>query len=375
VAPLCCLIAIACADDGMRGGAAGLAAGACCPRTLVLEQPPVFAVTDGDGPPGSSSFALVSVSHASILASGVTVVANRDELIFLDTAGRALTIAGRRGNGPGEFAGIRAVFEADDGIGVFDARQSRVSRYSTSGVHLGDMSIEPRPYRSVVGWLRGVGPVSSADVPGGMRHYFARDARGKVIGEFDSPDSLPSFLVRWTRGDGRILTTDPWLECTPSRLAGVMGDNLYVADQSAGTIIAISPDGSRRVIYKSPTRRRVTDEVRARLRVAYELDSVPPDTIDAVLRRFGSSGDPLPFAWQTMLVDPTGRLWLQIAECLPPEEREWEVIDTAGTAVGTVRVRGAALRAARGDRVLAATFDSLEVPYATLFRVRAPEQR
>jgi hypothetical protein len=109
----------------------------------------------------------------------------------------------------------------------------------------------------------------------------------------------------------------------------------------------------------------------ADLRQSYENDGTPRDSIAAVMRRFGQRGSPLPFAWQTMLPDPTGRLWLQVAECGRAAVRQWEVIDTAGRGLASFRLASdSGLRGVRGDRAAVFSADSLDVIYVNVFRLR-----
>jgi hypothetical protein len=372
-----------CSGEQVRAEEAGAQS-----ASWTLEDRPLFSVTENAGVGGSRPFQIVSFGHALVLADGRTVVADQNGLLYFDTAGRAVTVAGGRGNGPGEFTRIRAVFEAADAIGAFD-EQSRISLYSRTGEHIRDIRFEMGPYPAVHGWLRSSGPVTSSARPREQRRYTIRNASGAPVRTFVSPVTLPSFNVYWPPGTGGPVLrpgpggapgidrgqSSPALECTPRDLAVVVGDVLYVADQAAGRILALSTDGTQREIYRSLRRPRVTAAILADLRRSYLRDGTPPDSIAAVLARFGREGSPLPFTWESILADPSGRLWLQVAKCIGPGEREWEVIDTTGRALATFRSGAGGVRAVRGNRAAVITADSVDVIYVNLFRIRSQAGR
>jgi hypothetical protein len=58
---------------------------------------------------------------------------------------------------------------------------------------------------------------------------------------------------------------------------------------------------------------------------------------EAVLTTFGEPGDSLLVTWDRMIPDPTGRLWLRFSACINERDRIWDVIDTTGAQVGTLR--------------------------------------
>jgi hypothetical protein len=95
------------------------------------------------------------------------------------------------------------------------------------------------------------------------------------------------------------------------------------------------------------------------------------DSTRPAAEQIGGVGDPLPSAWMQIVPDPTGRLWLRVAECFRhPDPRVWEIIDTSGTLVARVEIpRSSRLIAVRGDRALIVRSDSLGVEHVESFRV------
>jgi hypothetical protein len=97
------------------------------------------------------------------------------------------------------------------------------------------------------------------------------------------------------------------------------------------------------------------------------MSRLPRDSITNVLSLLGRPGDPVPYAWRKMLADQSGRLWLLRVECRDSRAPYvWDVIDLAGRQLAVVTTKRY-LVAARGDRVLAVLFDSLDRSFATMF--------
>jgi hypothetical protein len=321
---------------------------------------------------GSPGFAVVSYAHGLLLANRTTVVANlganRYELIFLDSTGGRIAVAGRRGSGPGEFMSINDVFDVEGSVGIADVRQRRLSVFSPGGEHVRDVRFiaESGPIFAIIGWVLGVGPVTSTGAPGAARQYQFRDATGAVIRTMEGPPALPVFDSAPTN-------------CMPQNLAVVVGDVLFAVEQKTGAIWAYRGDGTTERIYRSPRDPRVDREASEAIGKAYARRGFAPETVAAVLTRYGSEGSRAPMVWDAVLPDATGRLWLEVSHCGPPPTGwapEWDVVDTRGSLVGTFSLSAArALRAVRGQWTSVMTFDSLEVQYVNLVRLRPNEQR
>jgi hypothetical protein len=333
----------------------------------VFNTPPKYSVSEYDGKE-AVAFQLHHDQGAVILANQTVVVANTDELLYFDPAGRARVKAGRSGAGPGEFRSIRSVFQVDGGVGVFDGRLRRLSLYSQDGLHIDDIRIA-LPGLYVAGWLSNIGPVAVAPgLPAGSpRRYFVLNANGDSIRALNGPLEPSPAFVRWVRSDGVGMSRS--FSCMARVLDMVIGSSIYVVDPDAGQVIALSVDGGRRVVYQSRSRPLVTEAVLAKLRSVYS--DAPADTLTALLRRFGKVGDPLPSPWDRVMADAEGRIWLRNINCESGRERSlWEVIDTVGTLLAVARpLSNYALRAARGNLVAAVTFDSMDQPYMNLFRL------
>jgi hypothetical protein len=187
-------------------------------------------------------------------------------------------------------------------------------------------------------------------------------ADGTKVTAIAEPPRASSWSTRLsTRGPGPDLGG----ACLPEQNVAVLGSTSFVAE--GHELVAIGVDGSRRAIHRATNPPRVTRAMRdglAGLRVA--MDSTRP-----AAEQIGGVGDPLPSAWMQIVPDPTGRLWLRVAECFRhPDPRVWEIIDTSGTLVARVEIpRSSRLIAVRGDRALIVRSDSLGVEHVESFRV------
>jgi hypothetical protein len=93
--------------------------------TWTLDETPLIAVGDRAE---SDSMVLANVSDARYLANGGIAIADAgaSRILFYDGAGRPVARAGRRGRGPGEFAGALSLIEhGKDSVAVWDPSQAR----------------------------------------------------------------------------------------------------------------------------------------------------------------------------------------------------------------------------------------------------------
>lgn len=95
------------------------------PAVWTLDETPLIAVGDRAD---ADSMVLASVSDARYLANGGIAIADAgaSRILFFDAAGRETARAGRRGRGPGEFAGALSLVErGTDSVAVWDPSQAR----------------------------------------------------------------------------------------------------------------------------------------------------------------------------------------------------------------------------------------------------------
>lgn len=119
------------------GGGASVADG---PPDWTLDPTPVIAVGDTED---SDTTVFGRITDLRLMPNGALAVADggASAVLFFDPTGAALGKVGRRGRGPGEFAGqISLARLADDAVAVWDPSQSRWSE-----VKVGRASVEMLP--------------------------------------------------------------------------------------------------------------------------------------------------------------------------------------------------------------------------------------
>jgi hypothetical protein len=340
------------------GGSGADSAFASAPQFEFSE--PLFTAAEsksGD----SVQFAFAQLIRPLMVNESTVVVGSAGELIHLDTEGKAMRVAGRRGDGPGEFSSMQGLFHADTLTGILD-RGGKVVLYTHSGDFVRDVPIPGGPLTGAAGWMAGYGPVVLRGLLGGPREYALHDAAGAAVRPLLQMPAIPSL---------RVAGASPSVECTPRYFETVVGATLYVVDQDSGTLQSVTADGASRTIYTSRLRRAITEKIIAFFIRPYEAAQISRDSMDLVLRRFGKPGDPLPYTWDAIVADPGGRIWLRLAECELDAirgERAWEVIDTAGALVGVHRSRSN-LRSILNDRALVVTYDSLDRVSVNVVRI------
>lgn len=121
------------------GGADGLSDVPVAVWTLSTEPLVDIGVVEGD--PDQELFAATSSVR---LRDGRIVVANTgsNELRFYEAGGRFVRAVGRRGRGPGEFRGLRRVYQFTPGTLLALDGTGRVSMFDTAGVFLGVSPID-----------------------------------------------------------------------------------------------------------------------------------------------------------------------------------------------------------------------------------------
>lgn len=124
----------------LASACAGAASSESGPPEWALEATPVLAVGDTE----DSDTALFSrITDVRLMPNGALAVADgaASAVLLFDAAGTPIGTRGRRGRGPGEFAGqISLARLADDAVAVWDPSQSR-----WSAVQVGDAEIPQLP--------------------------------------------------------------------------------------------------------------------------------------------------------------------------------------------------------------------------------------
>jgi hypothetical protein len=298
-----------------------------------------------------------------LLSSHLAAVANFDHVLLYDALADSGYRIGRKGVGPGEFQRLSNVFDAGDGFATADNMQHQFNLFSSSGEFVRAV---PVGQGNAIGWLEGVGPVTRR---GGFETppiYRSHDSAGRVIREILTQQAPPILFARIIDEDGSSGYHFLSPACDPSLLAATVGQTLYVADQTAGQILAVNPGGTSRIVFESPRKGRVTDEMIRKVKTNFSR--ARPAELNRVLGVFGGRGDSLHITWDRMIPDATGRIWLRFSECINQGDRVWDLIDTAGVRRGALRTN-LHIIAAYDRSVLVRGEDSIGTPELTIWKL------
>ncbi len=325
---------------------------AALPRWTATEL--VTDIGSGEGP-GQE---LVQVRGATRLSDGRIVVADggSSELRFYDSAGTYLLTAGRKGNGPGEFAFLAWLQRlGGDTLAVLDAQLRRVSLVAPTGIFVRSISVSRRQEQN------------SIDVN-------ARLSDGRFLGtsttfpdmrETSGPVRRDLFAVGVIAADGTGFDTVavvPGLEMYPG--IGHEGGQAFPAlfDLQFGRNTLVATDGSR--IYvgtNQPEGLRVYGPDGRLLRMIRSATPPEPVTMEhrqqrmrETLANFERSGgsEQLKAEWrkngedaryaevfpdyERLLIGSDGTLWQERVRRAEDEGRRYVVFDSAGKAIAMV---------------------------------------
>lgn len=369
----------------------------------VLTPDLVFGTVDG---PEELQFHLVRAMTITPQRT-ILVADNSGTIREFDDSGAHLATFGGQGDGPGEFRAPVRIFAHGDTIAVFDGRNYRLTGLVRSGgvayttllrqetsiatpsARLGNgWLVEPRtvgwklevgkPYRDTIRVARA--DADSAAPGGGLAVATAREilayARGRTYG-------IASEL-------GGMTANSPLFEPQPSHAVDGSG-NIYIAAGSPYRIDVHAADGTlRRRITRAHTPVPVTDELLERYwsKVNTYLDTTTVKhsewsvTVDAERGRADLPVNEVLPATGRLLVSDDGVLWVQrpdlVADPLTlvwtrersQDDHYWDVFDTDGTFIRTVRLPAAFRPIAVASRSIYGTLrDELDVEHVARFTI------
>jgi hypothetical protein len=348
-----------------------------------LADAPEFSVSESSAP--APVFQIFRASSGLITEDGQLVVANTGSgnLIYLDQTGSVLRVVGNEGEGPGEFLALRDLFLAADGqrIWAWDSRRWRASLFSGSGEYQTAISLAATRMEVPRGFIAD-GRVISTELRaspmsvGDPRRYRLRDADGELVREILGPPEPPARSIVFDAAEvqaGRLgsMRISVSAGCIGGVEEVVVGSELFTVDTGAGVVRAFDEVGKAREVYRAHTRTPITEPVRAALRTWIMGVRIPPpgDTLENFFHRMGEVGDPLP-AWQGVMPDPSGRLWLELPRCHTTGPASFQIIDSQGRDIATIDVAAnLRLLAVRDDRVLVGRSDEVGLEYIELYRI------
>jgi hypothetical protein len=341
------------------------------------DQPTLqIGVADGD-----AAYQMDHVSTAVRLGDGRIVVANGGDrqVRWYNAAGRLAASAGRQGGGPGEFQALTTLRRLPgDSVLAYDRSAFRLSWFDPAGRFVRSTPLQPVgqvPPRFVDRFGDGslllstsVRTMGSSTASGTRRDtllFLRATAEGAPV------DSLPvspagEASIHFSMANGQLtgmnVLTLPFMRNVHSATSG---DRYWQGTNDAYEIVLRRADGAperivRRAVEAVPVRGAYLDSLR-RVQVA-EQGPEAGRSLDQV-----ELPERLP-AFERLLVDDAGNLWVQHTAWPGNVQPEWDVFNGDGQMLGTVRMR-AGFRATHvgGDFVLGVWTDEDGVEYVRMY--------
>jgi hypothetical protein len=380
------LVAAACARDGDRAADGTVVAVTDGVTSVVLPQleataGPAWRLAESystmDTPPGVE---LHQVGDAVFLDDGALAIANSGnrEILVLDVDGTERSRFGRQGDGPGEFNAISWLEAgADGGVIAYDPRQARLTFLSAEGEVLDTRRLAP-PSRVVdlrpLALLEDGGAIA---IYGEMRIFAPTGERRDTtpLFRFDADLTMADTVAMLPAKEWAYISILDGSARTPVgfgrdlAIAGRNGrsafgptDSLDIAVFDASGEVTMRVSGGGLAVPVSPadldefrqnTRDRLTDAPEA-MRRAFE---------EAPARETWP-------AFERLLIDDTGRLWIGAVTRPGQTLRRWVVLGTDGNVAGALDTPAdATLLDAAANRLAMLLRSELDEEYIGVYRI------
>lgn len=349
--------------------------GALEPTTWALSAEPLTVIGDearGDTP-------LFRVWEVRLGSDGRVVVGHGggNEVRTYAADGRPLWVAGRAGQGPGEFLHVtQLTLLAADSVVVLDTRNQRLTLIDPEGAFVGSTTLtyrQPQPPENAV-WIPSIvlmGATSRHEAFAILRMTALlegapgpRVLRGALT-LFDpsgaAGDSLRAVpvSVMWETPGGAFAVESTAFSVVFRPF--VANDLLYAATSDAWEVS---------VFDRSGTRLRSIREVRPRLALTSEAIDAVPDP-PAGMERPTHFPDSIP-AIGRVVADREGRIWAVARQPSDSDPTSARIYDAEGRLVGTLPLPGGfQLMDVRGDRLVGVQKDVMDVETVVLYRFTA----
>ena len=320
---------------------------------------------DAEGPYQFGQIAQVTFGPGGEI---LVLEAQAQEVRTFDARGRHVRTIGGKGGGPGELRGaIGLSWDDDHNLWVTEIGNARYSVFDSTGSYL---TSHRRDIPGVVRpWMGGFG------VDGMLYDVLARGA----------PDGTFHFVYYALGRSASIEDSLPALAYTPSEAAAVPGSASLLAPRLT---FRLSPEGSiwfgmtdEYLLYQrdfgGDTLRIVTRVIDRESFSEAEKDSMLAEAARYVPRTFPRSQLPeVRPVFQRLVVDDTGRLWVQRSARPQESGTTFDLFAADGIFLGEVHspvlLEWMTPPVVRGDYLLGVTTDSLGVPYAVRWRIERP---
>ncbi len=345
--------------------------------SLSVEPVVDIGMTEGD-----ANYELFRVRGAVRLSDGTIVVANRgsNDLRFFDGQGRYLLTAGRQGGGPGEFGWVGGIFRmSGDSIGVDSGNPPRFQVFDANGRFIRSV---PRDRGTVQGVFSDgsilVEELTLDSIPGIERFLRPNVRLVRIDADRQARDTLGSFpgtqaLYQQYSEGFRMAASRDFLLFTSF---AVKDDQLLVADNAEYRVDIRDAGGGWHSSVRQPGWLvPLGDEV-----LETWFRSLPSGDDEAYVSRRVAGVRRRPSlktvpAFENILVDDDGNLWVQEYPLQFGDPQRWTVFARNGELLGTMEMPPSFQPYHVGsDFVLGRFQDESDVEHVRLYALIKPGQ-
>jgi hypothetical protein len=365
-------------------------AAADVPVFATLDSAPGLRIGSLDGPKEEQFGSVTSL--APLADGGIAVLdAQAKEIRIFGPDGAYVRTVGRAGEGPGELSTPRGLAAlGGDTLAVYDWRGGRITFFAPDG-RVGRTATAffqgyGQPYRvsffadgSIVGQS---GYSGGRGIVSGEKPTFVTDSAVLVFSPTDgSPGDTVDILqtgesVRSMHRSGQgvmVLTSTAAFERSNSFAASPDGVWSGYGDRYAVRLLDPSDGHAKRIVRAPGLDRPLTDEEVNAVKKAELADADTPERLRAAQQVIDLSPRPaMRPAFDRMLVDDGGRLWLRDWPGADTDTRRWWVFARDGGLLGSVVVPGKLrLMAIQNGHAWGIVHDELDVPYVVRYTMHA----
>lgn len=336
------------------------------------------------GGAGQGAYAFAGIAGAVRLADGRIVVADRSSqsLHMFDSQGAHLRRIGREGGGPGEFRGLDGLaLLRGDSIAAWDSRLRRVSVFDPSGrlareIGPRGLGLFPRfkgmlddgSFVLTAGLQPGGAAASGAAARRDSVTYLRFGADGALL---DTVGRFPGAEMVTLPSTGAMTMEQVVFGRDFHLVAG--HDRFYAADDDQFEVAEYRPPNRQvRRIRKPHEEVRVSPDDLARFREQpRDVSGVPPQLRTQLAKRNPDVPHrPTLPAFESLLLDTEGYLWVEYPRVTRAEASRWDVFDWEGRWVTTLTTpAGYEVLQIGREFVLGTARDSLDAPRVRLYRL------
>jgi hypothetical protein len=339
-----------------------------------VDSQPLLVIGDASG---DSAYSFSDIRGLTRNADGGVIVADAGsrQLRLYDAGGRLQKVAGRRGNGPGEYRNLEIMRACEgDMIVVWDFARLLFFTRSLEFVRQNNLTAAPWPpvcFRDGGTLLQGSVPSDAERLARGTLYdsrvvLFATDSAGQRAAELDT-------ITVWWRVAGEHEGSWGFVHpVAPITATASREDELVIGYSKSLEIRFVNRSGTSVRIHRSLAESfELTPDVVQAYKEA-TLDISGEQTRQAI----EAFGWPMPgtrSAYSNVLVDGDGNAWLHRTEIHGRSTNRWTVFARDGSHLGDVRIpANLQVFEIGGNWLLGVSRDSLDVERVQLHQLRKP---